>query len=190
MAVARLVGLAEVDEGPSVKGVSSHISTSKSNSSAFPLVSLGFAPGAPSMSKSSSGPDIRSEAEDGGRVGGSESRPEPEGFAGPPSSSELIPSMSNDSSGGAWCREIPLDSSCHTLRATCRWGRREGEKRRLRGNVEPYVHPPAVCQFLNPLNYIVERMSWVHLVGPILVRPNKTIEIRNLIFPMSHKGVF
>lgn len=61
-------------------------------------------------------------------------------------------------------------------------------ERRSTGSVEPYVHPPTMRQFLDPLNSVVERVPRVHLVSPVLVHPNETIEVRNLSSPMSHKG--
>lgn len=69
-------------------------------------------------------------------------------------------------------------------------GSREIEEHKLTGNVESYMHPSTVCQFLDPLNRVVECMPWVHLVSPVLVHSDESIEVRNLTFLMSHKGGF
>ena len=52
------------------------------------------------------------------------------------------------------------------------------------------MHPPIMRQFLGPLNRVAERMSWVHLMCPILINSNETGEIRTLTMPVNHEGTF
>lgn len=60
-------------------------------------------------------------------------------------------------------------------------------KTQINRNVVSYVHSSTMCQFFDPFDSVVKSVPRVHLVSPVLVRPNETIEVRNLIFPMSRE---